>query len=145
IAGCARRHLPRVLSSRDACVAHRSFKEVTQASRLRGRGGQKDMKLRQSIFLSLILLIFAICLAWPILRVVHVGFEGIGPDGKPAGFTFAFVAAVFKDASLRRGLLNSFMIAILVTLVCFLISVPLALLSVRFDFRGKSLANALLL
>src|SRR4029078_13016343 len=43
------------------------------------------------------------------------------------------------------GLLNSAGIALAVTALCTLISVPLALLSVRYDFRGKSLLSGLLL
>ena len=52
---------------------------------------------------------------------------------------------MFRDESLRQGLVNSFVIAVLVTLVCLIISIPLALLSVRFDFRGKNLLSTLLL
>src|SRR4051794_4981549 len=91
------------------------------------------MKARQLIFFALIVLIFAIFLGWPIVQVVRVG---ISP---------AYIAAVFKDASLRQGLINSLSIAVLVTLVCLAISVPLAMLSVRFDFRGKGIVNSLLL
>src|SRR3954467_9617013 len=103
------------------------------------------MRTRQFIFFAIIILIFAIFLAWPIVQVVRVGFQGIRVEGKSAPFTLAYLAAVFKDESLRQGLINSLTIAVLVTLVCLLISVPLAMLSVRYDFRGKSIVNTLLL
>src|SRR5438067_3694425 len=91
------------------------------------------IKIRQHIFFSLILLIFGIFLVWPIVQVIRVG---IAPD---------YLVAVFKDDDLRQGLLNSLTIAVLVTVVCLLISVPLAMLSVRYDFRGKSIVSTLLL
>src|SRR5437868_13113867 len=85
------------------------------------------MKARQLFFLTLILLIFSIFLGWPIVQVVRVG---LAPS---------YLAAVFKDESLRQGLLNSLAIAVLVTLLCLAISIPLAVLSVRYDFRGKGI------
>src|SRR4051794_14000836 len=103
------------------------------------------MKLRQIILFTLLLAIFAIFLGWPIIQVVRVGFQGIPSEGKPAPFTLAYVAAVFKDPSLRQGLINSLTIAVLVTFTCLLISIPLAMLSVRYDFRGKSALSSLLL
>src|SRR4051812_5592584 len=103
------------------------------------------MRTRQFIFFAIIILIFAIFLAWPIVQVVRVGFQGIRVEGKPAPFTLAYVAAVFKDQSLRQGLINSLTIAVLVTFTCLLISIPLAMLSVRYDFRGKGALSSLLL
>ena len=98
------------------------------------------------LLLAFILAIFALFLLWPIVLVVRVGFFGIPAPGQPPqGFTLDYLKAIFLDADLRRGLLNSAGIAIAVTAVCMLISVPLAVLSVRFDFAGKGLANALLL
>jgi iron(III) transport system permease protein len=103
------------------------------------------MKIRQVILFAFILAIFAIFLGWPIVQVVRVGFQGIHVEGKPAPFTFAYLAAVFKDESLRLGLINSLVIALFVTIVCLFISVPLSLLSVRYDFRGKNFLSTLLL
>lgn len=103
------------------------------------------MKIRQSIFFAIILLIFAIFLGWPIVQVVRVGFQGIAVEGKSSPFTLAYIAAVFKDDGLRQGLLNSLTIAVLVTCVCLFISVPLAMLAVRYDFRGKAMVSSLLL
>lgn len=102
-------------------------------------------RLRHSIILAVILAAFAVFLIWPIFQVVRVGFFGIPGETGAGGFTLAYVGAIFQDHSLRQGLLNSAGIAICVTLVCTLISVPLALLSVRFNFWGKGIASALLL
>src|SRR4051794_17571275 len=95
------------------------------------------MNLRQSLILALILAIFGIFLVWPIGQVVRGGFFGVGADGKTSGFTLAYVEAIFRDPNLRAGLWNSLKIAVLVTFLCTLISVPLAILSVRYAFVGK--------
>jgi iron(III) transport system permease protein len=101
---------------------------------------------RDSLMFLLIAAIFVAFLGWPIYQTVRVGFQGVasatGTYGKP---TFAYVQAVFEDPLLRDGLLHSVMIAICVTLFCTLVSVPLALLSRRYDFWGKGLVNGLLL
>ena len=95
--------------------------------------------------LAIILAIFAIFLLWPIWQVVRVAFVGIPTQGQQTFFTLGYFKAIFLDADLRNGLLNSAAIAIGVTILCTLISLPLAMLSVRFDFRGKALLTSLLL
>jgi iron(III) transport system permease protein len=101
-------------------------------------------KLRQYLLFWLLLLVFAVFLLWPISRVLQVAFFG-SVGGKPGGFTLTYIAAVFQDHEFRTGLLNSAIIAVSVTVLCVLISVPLALMSVRLDFHGKAVASALLL
>jgi iron(III) transport system permease protein len=102
-------------------------------------------KFGQFLLLLVILALFGVFLIWPIFQTVRVGFQGVPVDGKYGPFTLDYVWAIFKDPLLRRGLLNSATIAICVTFVCTLISVPLALLSRRYDFWGKTLVNGLLL
>jgi iron(III) transport system permease protein len=97
------------------------------------------------ILFTIVAILFAVFLFWPILRVFKIGFLGIPTANQPGRFTFAYLANVFLDHDLRRGLINSAIIAICVTTLCALISVPLAILSQRYDFRGKSLASSLLL
>ncbi len=101
--------------------------------------------IRQYSIFILLLIAFAIFLLWPISRVLQVAFFGIGEAGKPGAFTWTYIAAVFQDHEFRSGLLNSATIAVSVTILCLLISVPLALLSTRLNFWGKGIANALLL
>jgi iron(III) transport system permease protein len=105
------------------------------------------MKLiRQYLSLLLIVALFAACLGWPIYQTVRVGFQGVSRSGGGYGtFTLAYIGAVFADPLLRSGLLHSVCIAICVTFLCTLISVPLALLSRRYEFAGKGLVNGLLL
>ncbi len=102
--------------------------------------------VRSYILFGLILAIFGVFLIWPICRVVQVAFWGITEPGKaPGQFTWAYLAGVFQDREFRSGLLNSATIAICVTFLCAAISVPLALMSVRLNFRGKGLVSGLLL
>src|SRR5258706_15355991 len=102
-------------------------------------------RVRQHLLFYLLLAIFAVFLLWPIGRVLQVAFFGIAEGGKPGSFTFAYLAGVFADHEFRMGLMNSAIIAVCVTALCLVISVPLALMSVRLDFCGKGVANALLL
>ena len=95
--------------------------------------------------LALVLTVFAVFLLWPIYQVVRVAFFGVPAEGSGGEFTLGYFKAIFLDADLRQGLVNSALIAVGVTIVCILISVPLAVLSVRYDFRGKAIVNALLL
>ena len=98
------------------------------------------------LLLAIVLAVFAVFLLWPIYQVVRVAFFGVdGSANGGGGFTLGYFKAIFLDADLRRGLINSALIAVGVTCACILISVPLALLSVRYDFRGKAIVNGLLL
>ena len=99
-------------------------------------------RLYGGLLLSLVLLLFAAFLLWPIWRVLRVGLFGFAATD---GFTLAYVQHVFLDPVLREGLINSVLIAVSVTTLTLAISVPLALLSVRYDFIGKSLLSGLLL
>ncbi|HEY1629222.1 MAG TPA: hypothetical protein VGF52_05145, partial [Tepidisphaeraceae bacterium] len=87
-----------------------------------------------------LLAVFGIFLIWPIGQVVQVGFFGL--DGK---FTFAYLLAIFQSPLFRHGLINSGVIALSVTILCTLIAVPLAMLSVRLDFWGKGIMSGLIL
>src|SRR4051794_12194148 len=104
-----------------------------------------QMRARRLIFLVVILLLFAVLLGWPLVQVLGVAFLGIPAPGHPSAFTSTYLLAVFRDPNLRQGLLNSTAIAVCVTMLCGLVSVPLAMLSVRFDFSGKRLMSGLLL
>ena len=95
--------------------------------------------------LVLIVAVFALCLGWPIYQTVRVGFLGVESAKVPQHFTVAYITAIFADPLLRAGLLHSIAIAVGVTAVTAVISVPLALLARRYDFAGKGIVNGLLL
>ncbi len=96
--------------------------------------------MTQYIILFLVLLIFGVFMLWPIWLTLRGGF--VGSDG---GFSLSSVYLVFTDPALRAGLLNATAVAVCTTLICLLISLPLALLNVRCDFRGKGIWSALVL
>jgi len=92
------------------------------------------------LLLALVLLGFALFLIYPIWLTVAVGFEG-----KDGGFTLHHVLTVLQDPSTRIGLINALGIAVFTTTAALLISIPLALVSVKCDFPGKAAFNAVIL
>ncbi|MCY2951446.1 MAG: iron ABC transporter permease [Planctomycetota bacterium] len=95
------------------------------------------------VLAGMILAVFGVFLLWPIGRVLRVGFFGMPGEG--GGFTLRYVSEIFLDSTLRAGLVNSLMIAVMVTGVCIVISVPLAMMSVRYEFWGQGVIGGLLL
>src|SRR5579863_877801 len=84
-----------------------------------------------AVFLA-IAAFFGVFLIWPVLRVVVVGL-GLPGSGARLQFTPSYLTAVFSSYEFRVSLFNSAAIACAVTLLCAAISVPLALLTRRFD------------
>ena len=101
-------------------------------------------RLTPYVVFAAIAAFFGVFLIWPVLRVVVVGL-GLPGSGARLQFTPSYLVAVFSSYEFRHSLFNSAAIAAVVTLLCSLISVPLALLTRRFEFRGKSVATSLLL
>jgi iron(III) transport system permease protein len=91
-----------------------------------------------------VLALFGVFLLWPVWSVISTGL-GLSTPGVKLDSVAAYLAAVFRDEQFRAGIINSVVIAALVTASCAAISVPLALLNRRFEFPGKSLLSALLL
>jgi len=82
---------------------------------------------------------FAAFFVWPLYQTVRGGFVY---EGRP---TVRFVLEVFGNPIYLEGLANSFQIALATTALVLIITLPLAVLSDRYDFAGKRLVNALLL
>ena len=89
---------------------------------------------------GLTLLFFCCFFLWPILQILKGGF--LTADGS---FTLVYFIEVFANRIYLEGLKNAFVIAFLTTFLCFLISVPLAVVSDRCQFKGKSFLQSLLL
>ena len=85
-------------------------------------------------------LFFALFLLWPILQIVWTGFAA-----RDGSFTLQYVRLIFTDPVLVAGLGNATLVAVSVTLLSLLIALPLAILSVRYEFPGRSLLTGLLL
>src|SRR5688500_13681406 len=112
---------------------------VEPPARGRGRWAGR-VNGRHALLAALLYAFFAVFLVWPIFQVVYTGF--VAPDGS---LTVRYVALIFESPVLREGLANATIVAVLVTFVTLLIALPLAMLSVRYEFRGRALLGGLLL
>jgi iron(III) transport system permease protein len=92
------------------------------------------------IIFGSMLTIFGCFFMYPIWTTVRVAFESPSHE-----FSIDYIIEVFQNRLYREGLLNSFIIAACTTVGCLLVSLPLALLFVRFDYPGKTLLNSLVL
>ena len=102
--------------------------------------GMRRARFGTYLLLALVLAGFAVFLIYPIWLTVAVGFEAKG-----GGFTLHHVLEVLRDPSTRTGLLNALGIAVCTTTAAIIISIPLALVSVKCDFPGKTAFNAVIL
>lgn len=87
------------------------------------------MKLFRYLFAVLITTFLFLFLLLPIYTVVA---EGLNPS---------LIREVFSNFIYLEGLLNSFKIAIVTTLLVFLIALPMAFLYDSYDFPGKSMTH----
>ncbi|WP_432797252.1 ABC transporter permease [Poriferisphaera sp. WC338] len=90
--------------------------------------------------LAIIFGILGIFLIWPILLTVAGGFTDT--DG---GFTLSYLLSIFNDPIYMKGLANSLLIATFTTLLCLVITLPLAIIATKFDFPGKVAISSLIL
>ncbi len=91
------------------------------------------MRISRYLIAAALAVFFIMFLAGPLYTVLA---EGSRPE---------YFAEIFRNPVYLEGLLNSFKIAVVTTALVFVIAVPLALLSDRFEFRGKAIVNVLLL
>lgn len=92
------------------------------------------------VMFALTMLVFAVGFLFPLLLVVRNGF--VSPDGQ---FTLRYLVGVFQNPIYLEGLRNSLRLAVGTTLLATLFSLPLAWLSNRYSFAGKTWVNALVL
>lgn len=93
----------------------------------------------RSVF-AFTLLFFAAFFFWPILQILRGGF--IDADGN---FTLRTFGALLADPLYRTGLLNSFWLGLATSVLAFAIGLPLAFLSDRFEFPGKTALTSIVL
>ena len=85
-------------------------------------------------------LFFFFFFAWPIGETLRGAFfTGEGT------FTAAFIVEVFRNPIYLEGLVNAFLFAVASTILSVFLALPLAFLSDRFLFPGKSLLSGLVL
>lgn len=93
------------------------------------------------LFLAVLLYVFfAVFLIWPIVNVVATGFRT-----RDGSFTLEYLGLILQNPVLLRGLLNSTLVAIFTTLLTLVLALPLAVLSVRYEFPGRGILSGLLL
>jgi len=78
-------------------------------------------------------------LVFPIGLAIRSGFTH---EGRVTGF---WIGRFFADLAAREGLLNALKVACVTTAGVFLLALPLAVLANQYNFRGKSLASAMLM
>ncbi len=83
---------------------------------------------------------FAAFFLWPVLQILQGGF--LDANGRP---TLAYLTMVLADPLHLAGLANSGLLACATTTLALLIALPLAVVSDRFRYPGKSLLGALVL
>ena len=76
-----------------------------------------------------LLLFFAVFLLMPVYTVIEQGLN------------FPMLLEIFRSSIYMEGLLNSFAIAVVTTLMVFIIALPLAIVYDKFEFPGKKLSN----
>jgi iron(III) transport system permease protein len=78
-------------------------------------------------------------LVWPIGFVFTKSFWVEGQ------LSLAYFQLLFSSSILMESIWNSIWLGVVITVICCLLGIPLALMMTRFDFRGKSLLQGLLL
>ena len=86
------------------------------------------------------LAVFACFLLLPVAETLRGAFFDAG-----GRFTLSYLAEVFRNPVYLEGLGNSFLLALCVTVLATLLALPLAWVSDRFLFPGKTLLGALVL
>ncbi len=90
-----------------------------------------------------VLLALALFLLYPIGLTVRGGFAS--DPASRSGWTLDHILLVFQDPRAMAGLMNALKIAVVTTLLCIVVSLPLAVMSARFSFPGKKVLNAAIL
>jgi iron(III) transport system permease protein len=85
-------------------------------------------------------LFFAAFFVWPVAQILRGGF--VDADGR---LTLAYLWALLSDPIYLEGLRNSLLLACAATSLALAIALPLAFVSDRFEFPGKTLLGSLVL
>jgi iron(III) transport system permease protein len=91
------------------------------------------------VFLGALLLFFSAFLFYPLW---YAFVKSVVVDGQ---FTLTFFKLLVTNPVQREAILNSFRLGMITTLATTVLALPLAFLMVRYDFRGKSIQNGLIL
>src|ERR1043165_9329638 len=98
-----------------------------------------DLNSTTLVFLGLLLAFFGLFLFYPIIHLLKGAFVSENR------FTLQYFQMLLLSPLQRQALLNSFLIAVFTTAFATLLTLPLAHLLTRFQFRGKAILSSLLL
>ena len=98
-----------------------------------------DLNPGNAVVLVLLWLFFIVFMVYPLGYVFSNAFSG------PDGFSLVFMKLMFSSPNYTSILANSVNLGLAVTLFTTALSLPLALLLVRYSFPGKSVLNGLIL
>ncbi len=99
------------------------------------------MSKKLSIFVFALTSVFFACFfILPIIETLSGAFYEPG-----SGFTLAYVTEVFRNPIYLEGLWNSLLMGVFSTILAIAIAMPLAFLTDRFLFPGKTILSALIL
>ncbi|HEY7713515.1 MAG TPA: iron ABC transporter permease [Candidatus Binatia bacterium] len=98
-----------------------------------------DLNPANTAVLILLWLFFILFMLYPLAYVFSNAFF------TSEGFSLVFMKLMFSSPNYTIVLANSVNVGLAVTLITTLLSLPLALLLVRYNFRGKALLNGLIL
>ncbi len=91
------------------------------------------------LFLLILGLFFALFLVYPLSYAFKGAFSAQGK------FSLSFFRLMLTNPVHREAILNSIDLGLIVTLATTLLSLPLAFLMVRYDFKGKGILSGLIL
>ena len=84
--------------------------------------------------------VLAVFLLWPVLQILKGGF--MNADGR---LTLVYLGELLRNPLYLGGLKNSFLLALVTTVLALLIAVPLAVVADRYRFPAKNLLGSLVL
>lgn len=92
---------------------------------------------RKYLLFSIVLIFLLAFLVYPVFYIIYQCFF---LNGK---FTFEILKITLQSYTIRKSILNSFLLGIIVVLSTSFIGVPLAFIFDRFDFKGKGILRIL--
>ncbi|MCM8766911.1 MAG: iron ABC transporter permease [Candidatus Omnitrophica bacterium] len=95
--------------------------------------------MKRKIVFTLILIFFLFSLVYPVSFILLQSFYH---DGK---FTLEILKIALTNYIIRKSIINSFLLGVIVVLTTSLIGIPLAFIFDRFSFKGKSILRILFL
>ena len=112
------------------------FKNLSLSDKIRRK---YDLTPTTTLILGLITLFFVIFLIYPLLYVFK---ESFWIDGK---FNLSFFKLMMTDPNIRKLVINSFKIGVIVTLMTSVVSLPLAYFLTRYRFPARNILRSVIL